>query len=515
MKRSAKILSREEMLRLFASECEKWPEAEKLLLEQGAPAGRLAFELSAQGDNAFAASFLAKAAKRAAVRDELESLLSASREPLYARLRDPLPKRRKQAARLIGALANPLDADALAEALQSEAQRFVRPSIILALGNIGSSAAIAALESYSVEPPASPGDEKHTKEEREALSSALARFHNHIPAFTGFGEEVHMVLRGAIPSVILYEGAAEGLTMLQKPDGVHMACSDYARLQRVRSWREALIPLGGSALEPRALISLLESAGARARLSRWYDSAEAFPLRLEIRNVAHEKRSAFIKECAPMLDKLGFSNAPGAYAAQLRLEPGAGGALAYLELSAPDRRFAYREGALPASIHPADAAAIVRAAFPDKPARVMDPCCGSGTLLVEYGKYAKARLMGIDISPKAIALAKDNAAGAGLTIQLVRKDLKDFIAGEPFDAVVSNLPFGLRVGTHKQNAELYASLLDSLPRWLKPGGAAALYTADYRLLLSEARKRPRLRVAQEIPLHIGGLHARLVLIRVL
>lgn len=46
-------------------------------------------------------------------------------------------KLRKNAARLAGALKDPLDAAPLAEALLRERRRLVRPSVILALGAIG------------------------------------------------------------------------------------------------------------------------------------------------------------------------------------------------------------------------------------------------------------------------------------------------------------------------------------------------------------------------------------------
>lgn len=44
------------------------------------------------------------------------------------------------------------------------------------------------------------------------------------------------------------------------------------------------------------------------------------------------------------------------------------------------------------------------------------------------------------------------------------------------------MPFGNRVGTHKNNERLYAAMLDKLPEWLMPGGVALLYTMEFTLL---------------------------------
>ncbi len=515
MKRTPKTLTREEMLRMFALLSERWPEAEKVLLEQGAAAALIAFELR---DNAFAASFLPKAAKKAAVCAALEDKLASSREALTSRLFDPSPKRRKQAARLIGALANPMDAPALISALERETTRFVRPSMLLALGSAGGDAAREALSAYTPSEPETPDDEKHFMEERQALRAALERLAPAVvPTFKAFGEELRVQLRGAIPASIIAEADRLGIQTLQRQTGVELFLTDLIPLQSIRSYREALMPLGKAAFEPAAIAALAERENISERLARWHDYTGSFPMRIEVRGVSHEARGAFIRACVPLLEKQGFANAPSAYAAELRIEA-AEAANVYIKLSSvPDMRFEYRKQALPASIHPADAAALIRFAFPEEehkpPARVLDPCCGSGTLLIEYGNYAKGRLFGVDIAHKAIDAARENAKSARLDIQLVRKDLTEFIAGEPFDAVIANLPFGLRTGTHKDNKALYPALLDRLPSWLKIGGIAALYTADAGLLRRAILKRPYLKLKSEAAVETGGLSARLFVLR--
>ena len=64
------------------------------------------------------------------------------------------PKLRRNAARLAGALKLEWLTDELIAALDKEDQRFVRPSMLLALGSIGGEKAKDYLENYKVAPAA-------------------------------------------------------------------------------------------------------------------------------------------------------------------------------------------------------------------------------------------------------------------------------------------------------------------------------------------------------------------------
>ena len=131
-------------------------------------------------------------------------------------------------------------------------------------------------------------------------------------------------------------------------------------------------------------------------------------------SLARVAADSLAKAVAAKLDGSMLVNAPGDYEAELRIElrPN-GSADVFLKLyTIPDSRFAYRVGALPASIHPATAAAVLRyaRAYLKEGARVLDPCCGSGTLLIERGKLTEtAALTGVDIAHKAIGIARENA----------------------------------------------------------------------------------------------------------
>lgn len=117
---------------------------------------------------------------------------------------------------------------------------------------------------------------------------------------------------------------------------------------------------------------------------------------------------------------------------------------------------------------------------------LVDPFCGSGTILLEAleimaNKDASPRLrcVGLDVSKRSAQGATENAEATGYTsatcefhtcdARAIRKHIQD----ESVDAIVSNLPWGVRTG-HKQTVsdlqQLYEVFLRSAWYTLKPGG---------------------------------------------
>jgi methylase of polypeptide subunit release factors len=86
--------------------------------------------------------------------------------------------------------------------------------------------------------------------------------------------------------------------------------------------------------------------------------------------------------------------------------------------------------------------ALARAAFPRKPLRdVLDLGCGSGTVALFFARTAQ-RTIGTDINPRAVALARINAAINGVKNAEFREgDRFAPVAGISFDLIVSQPPF--------------------------------------------------------------------------
>lgn len=140
-----------------------------------------------------------------------------------------------------------------------------------------------------------------------------------------------------------------------------------------------------------------------------------------------------------------------------------------------DSRSEERAGSLPPTI----AAALAFAAMPKDDDLVLDPTCGSGTLLSELRPFAPgASLIGCDIDKNAVRIASQNLSLSSETLPETSK-APVFIHGDSRDLetllgqsdanesvgkislVVSNLPFGVQFGDRASNPELYRALFES------------------------------------------------------
>ncbi len=435
----------------------------------------------------------------------------SDRAPLYGALFSDEPKRRKNAARLLGALGEARDAETLAEALFKEDTRFAVPSILLALGSCGGDAALHALTAYEPPAPLDAAEEKHCREIAEARQKALSALRGRAraagegpvgPAYALNGRQKLLLTHPAgFSDVLCAELAAKGLSGTALADGVTVETDDLQKVFAARSFYELLLPLGyGLPLAPEAIADAAKGALPG-------------PYRVELRGFEGD-RAALIRRVAVAA---GGENSPSDYDFELRvLCRGQRCSVFIKPMGVPDARFSYRLGALPASMHPAMAAALVRTAQKYAPARpaVLDPCCGSGTLLIECEKAFPCRaLVGVDIAGNALDAARKNAAAAQSRAAFVRRDMLAFEPRSPFDLVLANLPFGNRVGTHGSNERLYAAFAQKLPSLLSEKGVALLYTMEYKLLRESLARVPALAPLTERRTEAGGLLPGVFLVR--
>ncbi|MCP5098778.1 MAG: class I SAM-dependent RNA methyltransferase [Chloroflexi bacterium] len=160
---------------------------------------------------------------------------------------------------------------------------------------------------------------------------------------------------------------------------------------------------------------------------------------------------------------------------------------------------------------------------------LIDPMCGSGTILIEaamiarniapglqrefaserwpiidnqfwldareeakqaQNKGAELQLFGYDIDAKAIPVCEANARNAGVAGDIVfkQKDVKDLWIDRQFGTIVSNPPYGMRMTEFKQVNQLYISLNKTFKK--KRGWALNILTADDKFPDFFKRARP-------------------------
>jgi 23S rRNA G2445 N2-methylase RlmL len=133
------------------------------------------------------------------------------------------------------------------------------------------------------------------------------------------------------------------------------------------------------------------------------------------------------------------------------------------------RQHGGRAAERPGALRPTVAAAMVRLAG-EPPGVLLDPCCGSGTILAEAAGVGW-RARGVDIDPGAIRAARQNAPKARVTLGDARRlELGD----QSVDACVSNLPFGLQYGVQGGMEGWLGTVLGELNRVTRPGGRVVL-----------------------------------------
>ena len=74
-------------------------------------------------------------------------------------------------------------------------------------------------------------------------------------------------------------------------------------------------------------------------------------------------------------------------------------------------------------------------------ARVLDLCSGSGALAVRAALRGEREVTAVDVSRRAVATIRLNAALNGVRVRARRGDLLAAVRGERFDAIVSNPPY--------------------------------------------------------------------------
>jgi 23S rRNA G2445 N2-methylase RlmL len=151
----------------------------------------------------------------------------------------------------------------------------------------------------------------------------------------------------------------------------------------------------------------------------------------------------------------------------------------------------YKAAHRPASLRASSAAALAWLSEPRDDDVVLDPFCGAGTILIErahLGRYAM--LLGSDRDAAALAAARVNVGARYKPIQLENWDAGALPLGDAsVNKIVTNLPWGLRYGSHGENRKLYPIWMREFARVLKPGGMMVMLTAEGRLMRELERTR--------------------------
>ncbi len=172
-------------------------------------------------------------------------------------------------------------------------------------------------------------------------------------------------------------------------------------------------------------------------------------------------------------------------------------------LTARSWRVSDMPGALDASI----AAVMVELTNPLPAHRFLNVACGSGTLCVErLLRSPAAAAVGVDISRDALACATANLHAARLpaSVSLVRADAARLpLASGTVDEIVSDLPFGMVVGSPLDNRRLYPAFLAEASRVAAPGATLVVLTTSQRLFEGAMRNAMHWTLVRRVPVRVA------------
>lgn len=213
----------------------------------------------------------------------------------------------------------------------------------------------------------------------------------------------------------------------------------------------------------------------------------------------------------------------------------------------PLHKRGYRQETVEAPIQETLAAAILRLANYTKEKIVLDPCCGSGTFLIEAAlmasrtppgylrtkwgfirhpqydssEWLKVRnqldekrealspqhILGIDRSQVAVRASKINlkAAGFNQQIEVQQADFREFQPSVVPNFILTNPPHGRRLEEEEQLKPLYRALGDFMKHYCAKPGKGFVFTSNLELA-----KEVGLAARKRYILNNGGLDSRLL-----
>lgn len=136
----------------------------------------------------------------------------------------------------------------------------------------------------------------------------------------------------------------------------------------------------------------------------------------------------------------------------------------------------------PGALKPTVAAAMLRMANVNSGERLLDPCCGSGTILIEAALMGAA-IHGGDNDPEAVSATRSNMKDAGVNGKIEQWDARVLpLRDGSTKHIVTNLPWGRQTQVNEELSSFYAQVCGELERILGDEGRIAILTSAPQLL---------------------------------
>ena len=437
-------------------------------------------------------------------REELQKIFNKDLDTLRNSLTSEDAKTRKNTALLIGDLdLQDLCID-LIHGYEREDQLFVKSSYLTGLKTLDYSMYLPLLENRMIDltkEERTPENKKHLDEELRILSELIVSktgIAKH--EFTGYYETFECVLlTNRIHMDVTREQITNGHLKDFRP-AVKVSVDDLHELLRIRTYSELLFVIPGMEmcdLDPLVAAKTVVDSYLLDMLKDSHEGTTPFYFRTEIKSkMPLDKKSVFAKKFSSEIEHLSnreLLNSTSNYELEIRLienKDGYFNALVKL-YTIPDERFSYRQESISSSIKPSDAALLVHLAksYMEADARVLDPFCGVGTMLIERQMQVKANTSyGIDVLEDAIQKARFNTEEAHQIIHFINRDFFKFTHEHLFDEIFTNMPFAIGRKTEDEIYDLYEQFFQKARDFLVERGTIIMFSHNQDYVQSLSKK---------------------------
>ncbi|NKB68248.1 MAG: methyltransferase domain-containing protein [Candidatus Latescibacteria bacterium] len=169
------------------------------------------------------------------------------------------------------------------------------------------------------------------------------------------------------------------------------------------------------------------------------------------------------------------------------------------------------------ALMPTVAYAMLRLAGVEEGA-LLDPCCGSGTILFEAAHlYPGLQLFGSDLHERVVGGARNNIATllGDRSVELRQADVRQLqtaYEGQTFQALVSNPPYGVRQGRQVNFFHFYRAFLSQAQPLLEAGSPVVLLVCKEHVFEEVLRQLGTFRLVDKRLLKTGDVRPRIYLL---
>lgn len=442
-----------------------------------------------------------KSAERGSrTKDALLLMIKDDFSVFYELLKNSDPKIRKNTAIVLGVLGNKDSVDKLYVAYKKEDVMYNMASYVEAIRKIDHTKYVEELKARFNElkkTPLTSDNKKHILEEMKQLKSI---FGTGKQEFIGYDLVNECILTTNRNYKDITAAALKNIPHKDFTAGVIVKTDKLRQVLPIRTYDEILfipdkvktvtndpIKAAGELVNGGIKEYIFDRIGITGDRTGQDDNIKV-NFRTDLRLKGKKENNDFVKKFSSELEALTnweLSNSVSDYALEIRLIEGTSGKLNVLIKFniLKDVRFTYRKDTIAAGIKPYLAATLMQLASPYLKGNttVLDPFCGTGTLLAERELVANARMYyGIDIFGEAIEKAKSNLKSFGLLkkTELINKDFFNFEHAYKFDEIVTDMPFVTENKSLKDIENIYASFFDKIDGLLEKKAVVVLYSRN-------------------------------------